>query len=43
MEPGCFSIFAAWFQSPLGYQYLIALFKGLPHAHTADDYETLLP
>ncbi|GAB5098124.1 hypothetical protein YK56LOC_38400 [Caballeronia sp. HLA56] len=25
------------------YQYLIALFKGLPHAHTADDYEALLP
>lgn len=25
------------------YHYLIALFKGLPNAHTADDYEALLP
>ncbi len=25
------------------YQYLIALFKALPHAKTADDYEALLP
>jgi transposase len=25
------------------YQYLIALFKGLPHAHTAGDYVALLP
>jgi transposase len=24
------------------YHYLIALFKGLRHAHTADDYEALL-
>ena len=25
------------------YHYLIGLFKGLPHAHTADYYEALLP
>jgi hypothetical protein len=25
------------------YHYLIALFKGLPHSHTADDYEALRP
>lgn len=25
------------------YQYLVALFKRLPHARTADDYEALLP
>lgn len=25
------------------YQYLVALFKALPHAQTADDYEALLP
>jgi hypothetical protein len=25
------------------YHYLIAVFKGLPHAHTADDYDALLP
>ncbi|OZI62145.1 hypothetical protein CAL28_23270 [Bordetella genomosp. 11] len=24
------------------YRYLVALFKALPHARTADDYETLL-
>lgn len=25
------------------YSYLVALFKALPHAQTADDYEELLP
>lgn len=25
------------------YQYLVALFKALPHAQTTDDYEALLP
>jgi len=25
------------------YQYLVALFKALPHARIADDYEALLP